>query len=81
MSDPVLVAIIGGVCAVIGNWLISSATRKKDHDEAAKKEQKTADRLDAIEHKLEVHNAYAEKLTAISTDIAVIKTKLEHLGG
>ena len=36
-------------------------------------------RLDKIEKKLDEHNGYAEKMANMATDIAVIKTTLQHL--
>ena len=79
MSDAVLVALITGGCAVLSNWLITRSNRVKDSEERARLDQKTADRLAAIEHKIDVHNGYAEKLGALSADIRVIRTELEHL--
>lgn len=79
MSESVLVAIITGVCAVVGNWLIYRKGRNEDRIERAKLDQKTADRLSAIEHKIDIHNGYAEKLAEITADIRVIRTEIEHL--
>lgn len=79
MSDSVLVAIITGVCAVIGNWLIYRKGRKEDSAERARLDQKTDDRLKNIEHKLDIHNGYAEKLNDLRADVRVIRTEIEHL--
>ena len=79
MSESVLVAIITGVCAVVGNWLIYRKGRNEDRIERAKLDQKTADRLSAIEHKIDIHNGFAEKLAEITADIRVIRTEIEHL--
>ena len=79
MSDAVLVALITGAAAVISNWLITRSSRVKDSEERARLDQKTADRLSNIEHKLDVHNGYAEKLGDLSADIRVIRTEIEHL--
>ena len=79
MSDAVLVALITGLAAVASNWLITRSNREKDKAERAKLDQKTADRLAAIEHKIDVHNGYAEKLSEITADIRVIRNEIEHL--
>ena len=79
MSDAVLVALITGAAAVISNWLITRSSRVKDSEERARLDQKTADRLSNIKHKLDVHNGYAEKLGDLSADIRVIRTEIEHL--
>lgn len=77
MTESIIVALITAVGAVAGQWIISSAAKRKDAIAEAKWEQRLNDRLDAIEHKLDVHNGYAEKLGEITTDIAVIKTELK----
>ena len=79
MSDSVLVALITGLAAVASNWLITRSSREKDKAERAKLDQKTADRLAAIEHKIDVHNGYAEKLAEITADIRVIRNEIQHL--
>ena len=90
MSDAVLVAIITGAFAVIGQWLISRSDRKKRTEEDLEKEKKRAveqdvkderleNRLDAIENKLDIHNGYAEKLGNIEKSIAVIENDIKTL--
>ena len=77
MSDTVLVAIITGFCAVIGQWLIShqQATKRKIDD--AVRDAKIDDRLQGIEKRLDEHNNYASKFSEIQTDIAVIKNDIK----
>lgn len=79
MSDVVIVALITGVCSVIGQWLISRSQNKNRKIEDAVRDARLEDRLKAVEHKLDVHNGYAEKFTEISTDIAVIKNDIKTL--
>ena len=81
MPESILVALITAIGAVAGQWIISSAAKRKDAIAEAKWEQKLNDRLDAIERKLDVHNGYAEKLGEITTDIAVIKTEIKGING
>lgn len=79
MSDTVLVALITGACAVIGQWLIS---RKQNQDRAiseAVRDAKLEDRLKSVERKLDEHNGYAEKINEICRDIAVIKNDIKNL--
>lgn len=61
-----------------------SEKEKKRAVEEAHKEERLAARLNAIEknlednnHKLDIHNGYAEKFGSIQSDIAYIKGKLE----
>lgn len=79
MSDAIIVALITGAFAVIGQWLISrQQTAKRRTDEAVRDALQEA-RLKAIEAKLDVHNGYAERFGEIQTDIAVIKNDVKTL--
>lgn len=79
MSDAVIVAIITGLCAVFGQWIIyrNSATKRKMDD--AVRDARIDDRLKSIEKKLDEHNGYAERFVEIQTDIAVIKNDIKTL--
>lgn len=72
MSSEVWVALITGATAVVVNYIIQRADR-------ARLDQKTADRLDALEKKIDVHNGYAKRFEEIGVDIAEIKTTLKHM--
>lgn len=77
MTESVIVAIITAIGAVLGQWIISSASKRKQTIEEAKMEQRLNDRLEVIEHKIDEHNGYAEKFASVTTDIAVIKTEIK----
>ena len=79
MSDALLAAIIGAVVSLIGSLLNNWSQRKKKAVEEAVKEERLENRLSSIEHKLDIHNGYAEKLGAIQEDIAVIKTEIKNI--
>ncbi len=79
MSDPVLVALITGLCAVVGQWLISRSQNEKRKVEEAIRDARLEDRLRSVEKKLDEHNGYAKRFGEISTDIAVIKNDIKHL--
>lgn len=79
MSDAVIVAIITGICAVIGQWLISHQQTTKRKIDDAVRDAKIDDRLQGIEKRLDEHNNYAAKFTEIQTDIAVIKNDIKTL--
>ena len=72
MSNEVMVALITGATAVIVNYIVQRADR-------ARLDQKTADRLDALEKKIDKHNGYADRFQQIAVDIAEIRTTLKHL--
>ena len=79
MSEAVIVAIITGACAVLGQWLISRQQTAKRKTEDAVRDARQEDRLTAIERKIDIHNGYAEKFAEIGTDIAVIKNDIKTL--
>lgn len=77
MSDVVIAALIGAIASIIANLIQQNNQRKKQAIEDAKKETELNMRLGNIEHKLDVHNGYAEKLGEIQTDIAFIKGQMK----
>lgn len=80
MSDAVIVAIITGVCAVVGQLLISRAQTAKRKVDDAVRDARLDDRLKSVEEKLTIHNGYAEKFGEIQIDIAQIRKDIEYLG-
>lgn len=79
MSDAIVVAIITGVCAVLGQWLISRQQAAKRRVDEAVRDAKLDDRLSGVERRLDEHNRYAERFSTIQTDIAVIKNDIKTL--
>ena len=98
MSDAIIVALITGTFASIGQLMLLRSDRKKRSDEATEREKKRAvdearkeeqlnARLNTIErtlednnHKLDIHNGYADKIGSMQQDIAYIKGKVEERG-
>lgn len=81
LSDAIIVAIIAGLCSVVGQWLISHQADQKRKEDQAVKDALQEEKLNRIESQLRVHNSYAEKFGEIQKDIAVIKTEIENLKG
>lgn len=81
MSDAVLVAIITGACAVIGQWLISRKQAQNQAIAAAVRDNKIEMRLEAVERKLDEHNSYASRFESIAVDIGKIKTEVTNIKG
>ena len=79
MSEAIIVAIIAGACAVLGQWLITRQQTVKRRIDEAVRDAKLDDRLAGVEKRLDEHNRYAEKFSAIQTDIAVIKNDIKTL--
>lgn len=79
MTEGIVVALITGGFAVLGQWVISRRARREDDVRRAALDERTSVRLDNIEAKLDVHNGYAEKLSDIRLDIAAIKAEVRNL--
>ena len=79
MSDAVLVALITGLCAVVGQWLISRGQAEKKREEDVERDTRLDERMKGIERRLDMHNKYAEKFGEIQTDIAVIKNEIRNI--
>lgn len=79
MSDVVLAALIGAAASIIVNLFTLAGQSKKRAVDEATREAHLEDRLKSIEKKLDTHNEYAEKLTSLTTDVAVIKNEIKNL--
>ena len=90
MDSEIIVALITGLCAVLGQWLISRKERKKREDEERDRdeERKIAEAardaklevwMQSVDKKLDEHNSYASRFGEIQTDIAVIKTDIKNI--
>ena len=79
MSETIVVAIITGICAVFGQWLITRQQTAKRRIDEAVRDAKLDDRLAGVERRLDEHNNYASKFSEIQTDIAVIKNDIKTL--
>jgi hypothetical protein len=79
VSDVIIVALITGICSVIGQWLISKQQADKKKVEDIAREVRLDERLKGVEKKLDEHNGYAKRFEEIQTDIAVIKNDIKTL--
>lgn len=79
MSDAVIVAIITGLCAVVGQWLISRGQANQRKIDDADRDARIDEKLKSLEHKVDIHNGYAERFAEISSDISVIKNDIQNI--
>lgn len=77
METAVLVAIITGVCSVIGQWLITLKNRREDETKQAVKDALMEARLDSIDKKLDEHNGYAKRFEEVAVSLAELRTELK----
>jgi len=81
IPEAVLVAIVTGIFAVLGQWIISHNQTKKTKEDDAVRDARIEDRMKSVERKLDEHNGYAKLFKEIQIDIAVIKNELKNLKG
>lgn len=77
METAVIVAIITGVCSVIGQYIISLKNKREDETKRAVKDALIEQRLESIEAKLDEHNGYAKLFQEVSVTIARLETELK----
>lgn len=79
MSEVVIAALIGAGASIIVNLIALARQHRIQKIADAVKETRLEDRLQSIEGKLDTHNGYAEKITEIQRDVAVIKADIKNL--
>lgn len=79
VSEVIIVALITGVCSVIGQFIISRANDAKKAAEDAAREARLDERLKGVEKRLDTHNNYAEKIGQIQIDLASLATEIKNL--
>lgn len=80
MEQSIIVALITGVCAVIGQWLIARENKRKSDTEQAVKDALIQQRLDSIDKKLDEHNGYAQRFEEVAVSLAELRTELHTRG-
>lgn len=63
-----MVAVITGLFAVLGQWLVSR-----------EQEARLDERLKGVEKRLDTHNNYAEKISDIQRDIGVLAVEIKNI--
>lgn len=75
----IITALITGICAVIGQYIISRRNRKDADVKRQIAEAKREDWESRIEKKIDIHNGYATKFGDISVELAEIKTEIKNI--
>ena len=83
---PIIVAIITSLGGVLGAFLAVRKGNRENEIRDAQREQRQTDRLDRIdekisslEHKVDIHNGYAEKFGDIANSITSLSKDIEYL--
>lgn len=83
---PIVSAALGAVGVIAVQWLKNNASKREHNIDVALHEQAQDNihdmimkRLDAIEHKLDIHNGYAQKFADTTNAITAIQKDVEYL--
>lgn len=79
MESSIIVAIITGLCAVLGQYIIARQNKRQSDTERAVKDALLSQRLDRLEEKVDEHNGYAAKFGETCERLARIEQKLEDM--
>lgn len=79
MSDGIIIALITGLCAVIGQFLISRASTKtltKDlYAELDKRQAVTDTKMDELTREVRSHNGHGERIATLETRVQTLERR------
>ena len=79
MSDALIGTIISGVVALCVALVANYSASKKANVGNATRDQKIEDSLKELSRRVDEHNGIMDKVTAMSSDIKVLRTDVEWL--
>lgn len=79
MTEGIIIAIITGLCAVFGQYLITRKSRIEDAAERARLDERTDQRLQAIEHELTKLETQVREHNGLKEDIAALRADVRNL--
>lgn len=77
MTEAIIVAIITGLFAILGQYMVAKSQNKQRAVEEAKREQQILDRIDRLEEKVMLHNNVVERTYALEKEVAVLEEKVD----
>lgn len=81
MTEGIVIALITGICAVAGQYLITRKSRADDAAERARLDERTDQRLQAIEHELSKLEQQVREHNGLKQDIAALRADVKNLQG
>ena len=75
--ESIIVAIITGFCAVVGQWIIANKNRREDETKREVERALMQARLDSLEAKIDEHNGYAQRFEEVAISLAELRTELK----
>jgi len=79
VSDAVIVALITGLCAVIGQWLIVRNQSAKDAYDRGQRDKKLDDDIKNLSERVEEHNQYAKMFANLSSKIELMAQDIRYI--
>ena len=79
MTEAIIIAVIAAAGSVLGQALIAGSSRKKDAAERARLDERTDQRLLAIEHELAELKAQVREHNGLKQDIAALRADVRNL--
>jgi len=79
MTEAIIIAVIAAAGSVLGQALIAGSSRKKDAAERARLDERTDQRLLAIEHELTELKAQVREHNGLKQDIAALRADVRNL--
>lgn len=79
MTEAIIIAVIAAAGSVLGQALIAGSSRKKDAAERARLDERTDQRLLAIEHELSKLEAQVREHNGLKQDIAALRADVRNL--
>ena len=76
MTEAIIVAIITGVCAIIGQMIISKRTSRDLFAELEKHQAVTDTKIDELTRVVREHNNFARRMPVLEEKVAAIERKI-----
>ena len=76
MTDAIIVALITGICAIIGQMIISKRTSKDLFAELEKHQAVTDTKIDELTREVREHNNFARRVPVLEEKIATLERKV-----
>ena len=76
MTDAIIVALITGVCAIIGQLIISKRTSKDLFAELEKHQAVTDTKIEELTREVREHNNFARRVPVLEEKVATLERKV-----
>lgn len=79
MSAEIIVAVITGICSVVGVIITSAANSKKTQQQLEISQAVTNTKIENLAQEVRTHNNYARRMPVVEEQIKVINHRIEDL--